>query len=168
MVGKEAYIGFGSNVGDRAAYCRSALRLLEEVPGCTILRRSDLFRTEPVGVHNQDWYVNGVCRIRTRLAPSDLLSVLLGVETRMGRVRRRRWESRIIDLDLLLYGDEVIRESGLCVPHPLMHERRFVLVPMVQLAPDVIHPALGRTMRELLEIAPVKGQEVVCMKGDEM
>lgn len=167
MAEKQAYIGFGSNLGDRVAHCRACVRLVGETPGCRILGCSDLFRTEPVGVQGQDWYVNGVFCLGTLLSPRELLSAILGVEAKMGRVRHGRWEPRIIDLDLLLYGDEVIREPGLNVPHPLMHERRFVLVPLAQLAPDLVHPALGKSVKVLLQACPLEGQTIVRLEEDE-
>ena len=114
-----------------------------------------------MGVTRQDWYFNGVLALETDLSPRGLLEILLSVEMGMGRVRRRRWDSRIIDLDILLFGQDVVDEDDLKIPHPLMHLRRFVLVPMVQLAPDVIHPLLGKTMRELLQNLSDEGQSVV-------
>jgi 2-amino-4-hydroxy-6-hydroxymethyldihydropteridine diphosphokinase len=112
-------------------------------------------------VKGQEWYVNGVVSISTKVLPRDLMRRLLSIESDMGRVRTKRWEPRIIDLDILLYGREVINEEDLTVPHPLMHLRKFVLVPLVQLAPDLIHPSLGVTMVELLGRMQNNGQEVV-------
>ena len=122
--------------------------------------RSDWYVTAPVGVKDQERYVNGVASISTELSAHDLLKMLVAIEQDMGRVRRKRWESRIIDLDLLLYGRELISEKHLTVPHPLMHLRRFVLVPMVDLETNLTHPSLGLTMSELLSRLPGDGQEV--------
>jgi 2-amino-4-hydroxy-6-hydroxymethyldihydropteridine diphosphokinase len=105
--------------------------------------------------------MNGVVSISIEIPPQALLRTLLEIEADMGRVRGKRWESRIIDLDILLYGHEIINERDLTVPHPLMHLRKFVLVPLVQLNSDLIHPSLGVTMAELLRRIPNDGQEVV-------
>ena len=113
-----------------------------------------------MGVQNQDSYVNGVASLSTTLTPQGLLAELLAIEADMGRIRRSKWESRIIDLDMLLYGQEVIDEDRLKVPHPLMHLRRFVLVPLVQLDPGLVHPVLGLSMFELLEKIPQENQVV--------
>lgn len=167
MVERKAYIGFGSNLGDRVRHCAEAIRLVGKTEGCKALSCSDLFRTEPVGVQGQEWYVNGVFSIRTVLSAGELLSALLKVEEKMGRVRHRRWEARIIDLDLLLYGNAVIREPGLIVPHPLLHQRRFVLVPLAELAPDLVHPVLGLTVKALLDACGSAGQSVVRLERGE-
>ena len=158
---KTAYIGIGSNLGDKRHNCLTAIERIEQIPGCQLTGLSDWYLTKPVGVKGQDWYVNGVVSISTEIPPQALLRTLLDIETDMGRVRGERWESRIIDLDILLYGHEIISESDLTVPHPLMHLRKFVLVPLVQLDPDLIHPSLGLTMAELLRRIPNDGQEVV-------
>ena len=155
-----AYIGIGSNLGDRHQNCHMALDMLQKTPGCELTGHSDWYLTEPVGVKDQEPYVNGVASISTELSAHDLLRILLAIEQDMGRVRRNRWESRTIDLDLLLYGRELINEKHLTVPHPLMHVRRFVLVPMVELEPNLTHPSLGLTMLELLARLPEDGQEV--------
>ena len=155
-----AYIGIGSNLGERHQNCLTALDMLQKTPGCNLTGHSDWYWTEPVGVKDQERYVNGVASISTELSPHDLLKMLLTIEQDMGRIRRKRWESRIIDLDLLLFGLEVINEKHLTVPHPLMHERRFVLVPLVELDPNLTHPSLGLTMSELLARLPEEGQEV--------
>jgi len=156
-----AYIGIGSNVGDPLDNCRKAIDVINQLDGCTVTDRSDFYRTEPVGATSQEWYVNGVIRIETTLGPQELLRSLLSIESGMGRVRRRKWEPRIIDLDILLYGNKVIEETELRVPHPLMHQRRFVLMPMAQLNPGLVHPVLGRSMADLMEDLPAEGQAVV-------
>ncbi len=160
-----AYIGIGSNVGDPLNNCLKAIDLMNHIDGCRVADRSDFFRTEPVGSISQEWYVNGVVRIETTLRPRDLLRSLLAIESQMGRVRRQKWEPRIIDLDILLYGNEVVEEDDLRIPHPLMHQRRFVLMPMVQLDPGLIHPVTGRTMAELMDDLNVDGQTVVPLGG---
>jgi len=156
-----AYIGVGSNVGKTLNNCRKAIDLINHLDDCTVAEISQFYRTEPVGATFQDWYVNGVIRIETTLGPHELLRSLLSIESDMGRVRRQKWEPRIIDLDILLYGNDVIEESDLKVPHPLMHQRRFVLMPMVQLNPGLLHPVQRRSMSELMDDLSVEGQAVI-------
>lgn len=158
---KIAYIGVGSNLGDKLSNCQKAIDLIDNIENCTVKRQSGFYRTEPVGVASQNWYVNGVIRVETGLSVQDLLRSLLSIETGMGRVRKQRWESRIIDLDILLYGHHVIDEKNLTIPHPRMHVRRFVLMPMVQLDPDLVHPVLGRTMSELFDDLTEQGQGIM-------
>jgi len=159
-----AFIGLGSNLGDKLKNCLEAIELIRGVPGCDLVAKSGFYRTTPVGVEGQDWYVNGVISLRTMLPAHDLLNWLLGIEKRMGRVRKDKWDPRTIDLDILLFGQTVINHEDLTIPHPLMHLRRFVLVPMVQLAPDSIHPVLGKTMSWLLENFSDDGQTVTALE----
>ena len=160
---KTAYIGVGSNLGNKINNCLEAVVRIDEISGCRVTAQSDFYRTQPVGVKGQDWYVNGVIVLSAEISAQDLLKGLLAIEVDMGRERKGKWDSRIIDLDILLFGEEVISEKGLQVPHPLMHSRRFVLVPMVSLAPDLVHPVLGKSMAELLVDSPEKEQSVVPM-----
>jgi len=160
---KTAYIGVGSNLGDKINNCLEAVVRIDEISGCRVTAQSDFYRTQPVGVKGQDWYVNGVIVLSAEISAQDLLKGLLAIEVDMGRERKRKWDSRIIDLDILLFGEKVISEKGLQVPHPLMHLRRFVLAPMVSLAPDLVHPVLGKSMAELLVDSPEKEQSVVPM-----
>ena len=156
-----AYIGVGSNLGDKLDNCCKAIELIDNIENCTVKRQSGFYRTEPVGVTSQDWYVNGVICVETGLSAQDLLRFIFSIETDMGRVRKKKWESRIIDLDILLYEQHVIDEKTLTIPHPLMHKRKFVLMPMVQLDPDLIHPVLGRTMSELFNDLAEEGQGIM-------
>ena len=153
-----AYIGIGSNLGDKLNNCRKSIEITGQIPDTRVTDQSPFYRTEPVGVEGQDWYVNGVISLSTGLSAQSLLKELLDIELIMGRERKKKWDSRTIDLDILLYGQEVIEEEDLKVPHPLMHLRRFVLEPMVQLAPDLIHPTLGKSMAGLLEDFKGQGQ----------
>jgi 2-amino-4-hydroxy-6-hydroxymethyldihydropteridine diphosphokinase len=162
-VTQTAYIGIGSNLGDKLSNCLQAAELAKGVPGCRLQAQSRFFRTEPVGIEGQEWYVNGVIALGTDVSAPDLLKALLAIEADMGRERKRKWDPRAIDLDILLYGGDVIHEHGLTVPHRFMHLRRFVLVPMVELAPDLVHPVLGKTMRQLLEELPEDGQAVMVL-----
>ncbi len=116
---------------------------------------SAIFKTEPVGVTGQPWYANCVVELSTTQVPSQLLKGLLSVESDMGRIRKKSWEARIIDLDILLFGQEIIESNNLIIPHPLLHKRRFVLEPLVQLAPDRVHPVFKLTIRELLNKLPI-------------
>jgi len=157
---KTAYIGIGSNLGEKTDNCLKAVTLMNRMIGCTVIERSNLYRTAPVGVEGQGWYANGVASLSTNLSARELLKNLLFIESEMGRVRRKKWESRIIDLDILIFGNEIIDENNLQIPHPLMHTRRFVLAPMVDVAPDLIHPSLGLSMTELLHRLPNDDQVV--------
>lgn len=158
----EAYIGVGSNLGDSLALCREAVDRMERSPGITVKAVSPWYRSRPVGVKDeQNWYVNVVVLLETALSPRDLLEALLGIEAGMGRVRKKRWESRLIDLDLLLYGAERICMDGLEIPHPRMHLRKFVLLPLSDLAPDLVPPGMDSPVREFLERLDDKGQDVL-------
>jgi len=155
-----AYIGIGSNLGDPLLQCKDAIKRLTGLPGISIERISSFYKTEPVvsdlcvgedrvKLENQHWFINAVAEIRTTLAPRDLLRSLQNVESNMGRVRSFAGAPRTIDLDLLLYGQEIICEDELTVPHPEMHKRLFVLKPLCEIASYVIHPAFGVSMRGL-------------------
>ena len=139
------FIGLGANLGDREATLRRALELLAAEPGLELRAVSSFRETEPVGYLDQPRFVNAAAEIETDLPAADLLALLLEVERRLGRVRGGgpRFGPRMIDLDLLLYGDETIRAPGLRVPHPRLHERRFALEPLAELDPDLELPGHG-------------------------
>ncbi len=164
---ESAYVGIGSNLGDKIANCREAIARMGRLKRCKVRLQSSFYRTEPVGVLEQDFFVNGVVRLDTDLSALTLLKRLLGIEAAMGRVRRKKWDARVIDLDVLLFGGHIIESPELTVPHPLMHTRRFVLTPLAQIAPDVVHPVLLMSMRELMESLPVEGQAVEICEGPE-
>jgi 2-amino-4-hydroxy-6-hydroxymethyldihydropteridine diphosphokinase len=149
--GVVCYLGIGSNLGQPAEQCREAVERIASASGITLLRCSSLYRTEPVGEKNQDDFVNAVAEVRTVLSPRLLLQALLQIEKEMGRVRATHWGPRIIDLDILLFGQEVVQEDDLIIPHPELHRRRFVLVPLCELASYVIHPAFGVSIRGLMQ-----------------
>lgn len=146
-----AYVGLGANLGDRERTLHRAVARLGEVPGIDVDRVSTLRDTDPVGLVEQPRFLNGVVALETSLAPRDLLAALLEVERGLGRIRveGERWGPRALDLDLLLYDELVVREPGLIVPHPRLHERRFVLEPLTELDPDLRVPGRG-TVSELL------------------
>jgi len=146
-----AYIGLGSNLGDRREYLHRAVQALKARPGIEVVRVSSSRETEPVGgPPGQGNYLNAAAELRTDLAADDLLQVLFDVEQTLGRVRSERWGPRTIDLDLLLYGDLVLDQPHLTVPHSLLHERSFVLEPLAEIAPHVVHPEFDCTIKDLL------------------
>ena len=145
---QRAYISAGSNLGDRSATLQSALNSLAEAN--SIGKVSSYFETEPVGYLNQPWFLNLAVELTTSLSPSELLAFCRGIEQSCGRVRTFADAPRTLDLDILLYGGLVIHEESLTVPHPRMAERRFVLEPLAQIAPDVMHPVLKKSIQELL------------------
>ena len=147
-----AFIGLGSNVGRREENLVRALDLLRASPGIKVLRWASLYETEPVGVDLQPWFLNTAVEVETELEPLKLLRRLKEIERLMGRQERGRWGPREIDLDLLLYGDLVLELEGdeLVLPHPELHRRRFVLEPLCELVPEMVHPRLKRPLREIL------------------
>jgi 2-amino-4-hydroxy-6-hydroxymethyldihydropteridine diphosphokinase len=148
-----AYVGLGANLGPREATILRAVDLLAAEPEIDVLELSSLSETEPVGVEDQPTFVNGAVSLETNLPPRALLDALLRVERELGRVRSGdRWGPRTIDLDLLLYGDEVVDEPGLTVPHPRLHERRFALEPLAELEPELEIPGRGKVSTVLAEL----------------
>lgn len=142
------FIGLGSNMGDRQGWLEAALVKLATIPDLTLKQRSSLYETEPIGPP-QDSYLNLVQEASSCLGAPELLGNLLRIEVELGRVREQKWGPRNIDLDLLLFGEEVIDLPGLKVPHPELHRRGFVLVPLAEIAPELIHPVLGLSVTEL-------------------
>ncbi len=134
---KTAYLGMGSNLGDRVAHMRMALGMIRHDPRCSVGRVSSLYNTQPVGVTDQPEFLNGVVEIRTSLSPVELLHVCQGVERKMGRTRTIRWGPRVIDLDILVYETETSNAPELVIPHPRLRDRAFVLAPLAEIAPDV-------------------------------
>lgn len=159
-----AFVGLGSNLGDSIAALHSALDSLGALPGTRLERASRLYRTAAWGVTEQPDFINAVAMLRTSRTPRQLLSDLLDIERHAGRNRRAdgsdRWGPRTLDLDLLLYGDDLIDEPGLHVPHPRLHERAFVLVPLAEIAPDLSIPRVGPVRQALARMAPAEVEGV--------
>jgi 2-amino-4-hydroxy-6-hydroxymethyldihydropteridine diphosphokinase len=144
-----AYVGLGANLGPREETLRRAVDLLSGAPHVDVVAVSELRETEPVGVVDQPPFLNGAVELETTLSPRELLDLLLEIERALGRVRKERWGPRLVDLDLLVYGDAVIDEPGLRVPHPRLGERRFALEPLADLDRELEIPGLGRVSAAL-------------------
>jgi len=158
---KTVYLSLGSNLGDRAANLRAAIDRLGRVG--RVVAVSSFYETEPVEVTDQPWFLNCAVKLETEKMPKQLLAALLEIERQMGRRRDRKKGPRVIDLDILLFGSSVIQTRGLTIPHLAMHERRFVLEPLAEIAPDVRHPVRKQTIPELRN--PLSGQVVRKTRG---
>ena len=157
-----AYISVGSNLGQKVDNCRGGIAVLTRTGSTRLVDQSFIYRTEPVDYLDQDWFVNCVAKIETDLDPLSLLNVLKSIERAAGRVKDTiRFGPRILDLDIILYDNLVMDTPPLTVPHPRMHKRRFVLKPLCDIDPNIIHPVLHRTMESLLEDLDEKGQRII-------
>ncbi len=154
-----AYLSLGSNLGEREANLREAIRRLGKSAG-EVTKISSFYETEPREFTAQAWFINCAIELQTQLTPRALLDAVLGTERAMGRERTEWKGPRNIDIDILLYGSEIIDLPGLRIPHPAMHERRFVLEPLMEIAPDAFHPALLRSVCALLNALPAEAGEV--------
>ena len=151
------YLSLGSNVGDRAANLNTAIDHLRELG--VVVAISSFYETEPVEFTAQPWFLNCAVALDTEKTPRQLLAGILDIEQQLGRRRGQKKGPRIIDLDILLFGNSIVDDPGLTIPHPAMHERRFVLEPLAEIAPDALHPVLQQTIRELRNALP-PGPEV--------
>ncbi len=148
----DAYIALGSNIEPRGKYIQRALNLMTDHPKMEVVEVSSVYETAPEGgPHGQGAFLNAVAKVRTTLHPVELLDALQAIEKELGRKREIYWGPRTIDLDILLYGQEIISTDRLVVPHPLMHERRFVMQPLAQIAPHAVHPVLMMSAQTILE-----------------
>ena len=157
------YLSLGSNIGDREHYLREAIARLASAG--TVVAVSSLYETEPVEFTNQAWFLNCAVAITTTMVPEQLIAAVLGIEQEMGRRRTLQKGPRLIDIDVVMFGDRVVRAPGLTVPHPAMHQRRFVLEPLAEIAPEARHPGLKRSVLELLQALPA-GQLVRKVRGE--
>jgi len=145
------FLGIGTNLGNRKANLRKALEMIGEHIG-RILNSSSVYETAPWGFEAENDFLNMVVRVETNHTPAELMKKIARIESMVGRERNQdRYSSRVIDIDILLWDDLVINENGLKIPHPLMHERKFVLVPLCEIAPDILHPVLKMTISSLLD-----------------
>lgn len=155
---KKVFLGIGSNLGNRENNILEAVEKIRELIG-PVVSASSIYETEPWGFRSENEFLNMVIEVETKLRPSGLLGRLLMIESLLGRVREgRHYTSRIIDLDILLYNNVIMKTKVLEIPHPKMHERKFVLVPLVEIAPGIVHPVLKKNIRELLEECPDKSR----------
>lgn len=166
-----AFIGLGSNVGDRLGYVQQAMQLLKDIPRIKVVECSSLYETEPVGEEYCEWFVNAVAAIDTNLSPEELLDVCLDIEKRLTELHgaevrkglRSGGRTRIIDLDILFFGDDVCETNHLRVPHPNIPQRAYALVPLLEIAPNFVHPSLNKTITQLHEALPAP--ELVFLYG---
>jgi 2-amino-4-hydroxy-6-hydroxymethyldihydropteridine diphosphokinase len=149
-MGHIAYIGIGSNLGDKLNHCEKAISEILKINRHKLLAKSPFFKTQPVGYTSQDWFVNGVIKIKTDLEALELLRTLKTIESQLGRMKTFRWGPRTIDLDILFFDDVEIHTEELQIPHPHIQDRQFVLIPLAEIDRNLVHPGLKKTVHELL------------------
>ncbi len=150
MLTTEVFLGLGSNLGDRDAHLNDAIAALDVIDSIGITAQSSVLETEPVGNEDQGAFLNVVVEIETTLSPQQLMRTCLEIEMQQGRVRDKKWGPRTIDIDILFFSDQLIQEDGLHVPHPEVENRSFALIPLAEIAPTMVHPALGLTAEAML------------------
>jgi len=155
-----SFVGIGSNLGSPVNNCFRAVELMSSLNGVNVLKRSSLYRTEPVGLLEQEWFVNCVAKVATVLSAHSLLRAFQQIESDMGRKRTISKGSRTMDMDILFYGHNIVEEDGLMIPHPELHKRRFVLAPLCEIAPNFVHPVCGVPVKELLNSLEDKSEVV--------
>ena len=161
----QAFVSIGSNLGDKIENCRKGIDALLADGRSVLVNSSSFYRTSPVDYEEQDWFVNLVIKIKTDLEPVDLLDKMKGIEEAAGRKASTvRFGPRVLDLDIIFFGERIIQTAKLEVPHPRMHKRRFVLKPICDIEPSMVHPLLGKDMRSLLDGLKDKEQQVVEIK----
>jgi len=150
-MGYISYIGIGSNLGDKVGQCEKAITEILKADQNKLLAKSSLFKTKPLGFASQDWFIYGVIKIETELEPPHLLRALKRIESQLGREQTLRWGPRTIDLDILFFDEREIQTEELQIPHPLLQERQFVLIPLAEIDPGLIHPVLKKSIGQLLK-----------------
>lgn len=145
------YIGLGSNLGDRLGFIQQAVQMLDFHDAVKILETSSFYETEPYGIKDQDWFINAAVKISTTLTPVEMLRVCQHIEEKLGRKREMKWGPRVIDLDILLYNDEIIADDILTIPHPATYDRACCIVPLLEIAEELIHPILQKDMDDIYQ-----------------
>jgi 2-amino-4-hydroxy-6-hydroxymethyldihydropteridine diphosphokinase len=153
----DAFLGLGSNLGDREAYLKVSREAVNKLKKTTIIRSSSIYETEPWGIKKQRPFLNQIIEIETELTPLKLFAACQNIEIKLKRRETEKWGPREIDIDLLLYGDSIIDNKKIQIPHPRLSERRFVLIPLSEIAPQLRVPGLGRSVEELLDACPDRG-----------
>ncbi len=158
MKNEKVYIAIGSNLGNRLENIKKAIALLKKCQGIMITNQSSIYKTKPVGYKNQPEFLNCVLEILSNLSPQELLKILQNIESKLLRERNIKWGPRTIDLDILLYGNHIIKEKNIVIPHTQMHKRQFILFSLMEIAPEIIHPLMKKNISGLYETLPKKGK----------